>query len=181
MTRSWCNPLWLLVQNPPLKRAVTRWRQSARAGALFMLRCDRHGHVRLFSTSLTTAAKSSLVSACCMSNQRARPVSLRHCGVAQQTSLRSRSIMMSYSNSPCGEAGSLFNESGHCSAGPLSISSVAVEKLTSPKSAEISAVLFAPPETPQPSALPQPVIEGDRLQRVLQARSHLHPSMTVPQ
>jgi hypothetical protein len=46
-----------------------------------------------------------------VSNRMARAPLLHHCGgVAHQTSLRSRSIMMCYANSPpCGEAGSLFS------------------------------------------------------------------------
>src|SRR4029077_14543007 len=46
-----------------------------------------------------------------VSNRMARARLLHHCGgVAHQTSLRSRSIMMCYANSPpCGEAGSLFS------------------------------------------------------------------------
>ena len=46
-----------------------------------------------------------------VSNRMARARFLHHCGgVAHQTSLRSRSIMMCYANSPpFGEAGSLFS------------------------------------------------------------------------
>src|ERR1700687_3805187 len=56
-----------------------------------------------------------------MSNRMARPVFLHQCGgLAHQTSLRSRSIMMFYANSPpFGDAGGLFSSPGYCNAGPL--------------------------------------------------------------